>query len=106
MKQVREAILPDINHRYPGLDIEAFTSIINEGASFGEAINHRTNVTLAAPWSNFALQYWQLYLELLRRSGGLGLPVALQTYQGLYTRYQQEEQERQARKQARAATER
>ncbi len=106
MKQVREAILPDINHRYPGLTIDAFSSIINEGASFGEAINNRTNVTLAAPWSNFALQYWQLYLELLKRSGGLGLPMALQTYQGLYTRYQQEEQERQARKQARAATER
>jgi len=99
MKQVRDVILPDINQRYPGLDMEAFTAVINEGASFGEAVNNRTNVILAAPWSPVALQYWQCYIELLQRTNGLGLSKAMQIYQGLHARYQEEERRKQQRKQ-------
>lgn len=98
MRQVRETILPDINQRYPTVKIEAFTSIIHEAASFGEALNNRSCVILAQPWSAVSLEYWKFYIELLKRTGSLGLPAAVQSYQGLYARYQAEEQRKQDRK--------
>jgi chromosome partitioning protein len=101
MRHVREVLLPDIHRQYPTLNVSCFDTIIHEGAPFGEAANSRTNVLLAAPYSSFSLEYWKYYLELLGKTGGDGVAVAVETYKRLYQFYQQGQEAKQARKQTR-----
>ncbi len=102
MRHVREVLLPDINRQYPDLKLSSFDAVIHEGAPFGEAVNSRTNVILAAPYSSFALEYWRLYVELLVRTNGEGVQFAMETYKRLYQLYQEEQEKKQLRKQTRS----
>jgi chromosome partitioning protein len=101
MRHVREVLLPDINKQYPDLRLSCFDAVIHEGALFGEAVNSRTNVILANPYSSFALEYWRLYGELLNKTGGEGVQVVAETYKRLYQLYQADFEKKQAKKQAR-----
>lgn len=101
MRHVREVLLPDINKQYPDLRLSCFDAVIHEGALFGEAVNSRTNVILANPYSSFALEYWRLYCELLNKTGGEGVQVVAETYKRLYQLYQADFEKKQAKKQAR-----
>lgn len=101
MRHVREVLLPDINRQYPDLRLSCFDAVIHEGALFGEAVNSRTNVILANPYSSFALEYWRLYCELLNKTGGEGVQVVAETYKRLYQLYQADFEKKQAKKQAR-----
>jgi len=107
MGLVRDRLLPDINSRYPNIHASSFDAIIHEGAAFGEAANSRTNIILSSPYSSFALEYWRLYAELLHKTQGDGLQVAMQTYQRLFAVYQDEKNKKKdPRKAANTATER
>jgi chromosome partitioning protein len=90
MEHVRNRLLPEINLKYPSMDMSSFDAIIHEGAAFGEAANSRTNIILANPYSSFALEYWKYYIELLSRTGCEGLHAAMQTYQRLFKVYQED----------------
>jgi chromosome partitioning protein len=90
MAYVRERLIPDINNRYTTLQASCFDTAIHEGAAFGEAANSRTNVILASPSSSFSLEYWKFFIELLHRTQGEELQVAMQTYQRLFAVYQEE----------------
>lgn len=104
MRQVRENLLPSINSQYSGLHLSCLEALIHEGAPFGEAVNSRTNVILAAPFSSFALSYWRVYTELLTKTKGEGVQIALDTYTKLFGLYQEEQEKKQARKQTRITT--
>jgi chromosome partitioning protein len=101
MKLVRENLLPDINGQYPDLRLSYFDATIHEGASYGEAVNSRTNVVLAHPASGFALEYWRFYVELLGKTQGSGVTAAIETYKRLFQLFQADQEKKQARKQAR-----
>lgn len=90
MIRVREKLLPDIQQKYPTIKTACFDSVIHEGAAFGEAANSRTNIILAYPYSNFALEYWRFYIELLHRTQSQGLENAMQNYQRLFALFQEE----------------
>lgn len=96
---VRNELLPQINQQYPTLTLSSFDTLIHEGAPYGEAAINRTNVILSAPYSNFALEYWRFYRELLSRSGGQGLQAAEENYNRLHTLNQEEQEKKQARRQ-------
>jgi chromosome partitioning protein len=104
MRHVRENLLPDINGQYPDLHLSYFDATIHEGASYGEAVNSRTNVVLAHAVSGFALEYWRFYVELLGKTQGSEAAAAIETYKRLFQLYQTNQEKKQARKQARAGT--
>jgi len=103
--QVKESILGSLEKDYPVLKpIKAFETIINESSLFGEVANERSTVIVAAPDSFASISYWSYYVELLKRTQGVGQEQALANFRHLYGLYQQKEQEIAEKKQSKKST--
>jgi len=76
-----------------GLQIQCFMNTVSESKEYSTQTNIRSTVMsskkrLKGEYVS-AIEEWQCYIELLQRTGGLGIPEAIRCYNALVEQYEQ-----------------